>query len=165
MRKAWLLLLLSAASCAPASSGLKPVGAAEAQNACPGGRLTWNVAITDLRAERKDTDRVNSLIRDSLSKSFPACQWSKEAAGIPTISIEVNELSAEFNDGMYDGRAVWTVRALSASGQTLTEFEAESDVPRPNYRGSNNEREALKAAFEQSLARTATGLRNLPEVP
>lgn len=165
MRKPWLLLLLYAASCAPATSGLKPVGASEAQNACPGGRLTWNLAITDLRAERKDTDRVLALIRDSLSKSFPACQWSRESSGIPTISIEVQELSAEFDGDMYDGKAVWTVRALSASGRTLTEFEAESHVPRPNYRGSNNEREALKAAFEQSLSRTATGLRNLPEVP
>ena len=165
MRKLALFLLASAISCAPASSGLKPVGASEAQEACPGGRRAWNLSITDLRAERKDTERVVTLIRESLSKSFPGCQWSKEDPGTPTISIEVHRLASDFIDEMFEAQAQWQVSAQTASGKTLTQFEAESSVSRPNYRSSNNERESLREAFEAALKKTAVGLRNLPEVP
>lgn len=160
------LLLLTAVSCAPATSGLKPVGASEAETACPGGRRTWNLAITDLRAERKDSDRVLSLIHDSLSRSFPGCQWKSPAdPATPTITIEIHRLGADFDGSMYDAAAEWSVIASTASGQTLTQFEAEAAVSRPNYAGSNNEREALRDAFERALSRTAAGLRNLREVP
>jgi len=160
------LLLLATISCAPATSGLKPVGASEAETACPGGRRTWNLAITDLRAERKDSDRVLSLIRDSLSRSFPGCQWKSPAdPATPTIAIEIHRLGAEFDGSMYDAAAEWSVIASTASGGALTQFEAEAAVSRPNYAGSNNEREALRDAFERALSRTAAGLRNLPEVP
>ena len=159
------LLLVAAVSCAPATSGLKPFGASEAETACPGGRRTWNLAIMDLRADRKDTDRVLGLLRDSLSRSFPGCQWGRDSADMPTISIEVHRLAADFDGTTYDAEAVWTVSARTASGKALTQFDAESSVERPNYRGSNNEREALREAFEQAMKRTAAGLRNLAEVP
>ncbi|HKA36263.1 MAG TPA: hypothetical protein VKH43_05550 [Thermoanaerobaculia bacterium] len=160
------LLLLTAISCAPATSGLKPVGASEAQTACPGGRRAWNLAITDLRAERKDSERVQSIIRDSLSRSFPGCQWRSPAdPGAPTIAIEIHRLGAVFDGTMYDAAAEWSVTASTASGQALTQFDADAAVSRPNYAGSNNEREALRDAFERALNRTAAGLRNLREVP
>jgi hypothetical protein len=165
---AWLAFGIAslALSCGPASGGLKPVGTAEPQTACPGGRIVWNLEITDLRAERSDTSRVQDLLRQSLSRSFPGCQWaSPERSEAPTIAIEVHRFAADFDGSMFEAYADWSVAARSASGQVLTQFDATSQVERPNYRGSNNEREALRRAFEQSVERTAIGLRNLPEVP
>jgi hypothetical protein len=161
-----LLWIIAAAACAPATKGIKPVGASDPQAACPGGRQVWNLQITDLRVERGDTDRVRGLIRDSLSRFFPGCQWTpRETPDAPTIAVEIHRFAVDFDGEMYDAAAEWTVAARSPSGQTLTEFEATASVPRPNYRGSNNEREALQAAMEQALQRTAAGLRNLTPVP
>src|SRR5439155_17221106 len=56
-----LALVLAAASCGPASGGLRPVGTADAENACPGGRRSWNLEISDQRADRGDSDRVREL--------------------------------------------------------------------------------------------------------
>src|SRR5262249_18659620 len=132
------LLLLAAISCAPATSGLKPVGASEAETACPGGRRTWNLAISDLRAERKDSERVVSLLRDSLSRSFPGCQWkSPSDPATPTIAVEIHRFAADFDGTIFDAGAEWSVIASTASGQALTQFDAEAGVSRPNYRGSN----------------------------
>jgi uncharacterized lipoprotein YmbA len=158
-------LVLLAASCGPASSGLKPVGAADTEAACPGGRTLWNLEINDQRADRSDSDRVRDLIRQSLARTFPGCQWTGAAISArpeaPTIAIEIHRFAADFDGSMYDAAAEWTVIARSPSGQSLTQFDAEAHVARPNYRGSNNEREALSAAFEQAVSRTAAGLRNL----
>jgi hypothetical protein len=163
----WMVaLVLAAASCGPASSGLKPVGEPDAGNACPGGRRIWNLEIADLRAERSDTDRVRELVRESLARSFPGCQWASPARSEePTIAIEIHRFAADFDGTIYDAAADWTVSARSPSGQTLTQFDTDARVSRPNYRGSDNEREALRQAFEQAVQRTAAGLRNLPEVP
>jgi hypothetical protein len=161
-----LLAALGSSSCGPATSGIKPVGASDPESACPGGRQVWNLQITDLRAERGDGDRVRGLIRQSLSRYFPGCQWTdRETPDVPTIAIEIHRFTVDFDGSMYDAAAEWSVAARSASGQTLTEFEANASVPRPNYRGSNNEREALQAAMEQALQRTAAGLRHLTPVP
>src|SRR5262249_35329281 len=109
---------------------------------------------------------VLDLIRQSLARSFPGCRWPSPAASdAPTISIEVHRFAADFDGTMFDGIAEWTVAARSASGQTLTQFDADSQVSRPNYRNSNNEKEALQSAFEQAMQRTVAGLRNLREVP
>lgn len=165
----WAALVLSALSCGPASSGLKPVGAADTETACPGGRRIWNLEVSDQRADRGDSERVRELIRQSLTRSFPGCQWAGAGAPprpeVPTIAVEIHRFVADFDGSMFDAAAEWTVFARSASGQTLTQFDAEARVSRPNYRGSNNEREALRAAFEQAIGRTVAGLRNLSEVP
>ena len=159
-------LLLAVASCAPASKDLKPVGASDTSTACPGGRLSWKLQISDLRADRADSERVAALIRQSLSRSFPGCQWAApRAADEPVISIEIHRFAVDFDGSTFDAAADWTVAAQSASGQTLTEFDSTAEVSRPNYRGSNNEREALQSALEQALQRTVAGLRNLPPVP
>jgi hypothetical protein len=166
MRRFTMVFLAAAVSCAPATSGLKPIGASETETACPGGRRAWNLAITDLRVDRKESERVLSIIRESLSKSFPGCQWKSPAEpATPTIGIEIHRLGADFDGSMYEAHADWSVVASTASGQALTQFEADANVARPNYAGSNNEREALRDAFEKALQRTAAGLRNLPEVP
>lgn len=162
----WATLVLQAAACGPASTGLKPVGAADTETACPGGRKVWNLEISDQRADRSDSERVRDLIRQSLVRSFPGCQWTTSPRSeAPTIGIEIHRFAADFDGSMYDAAAEWTVSVRSPSDQTLTQFDAEARVARPNYRGSNNEREALRAAFEQAVARTAAGLHNLSEVP
>ena len=65
------------------------------------------------------------------------------------------------DSGVWEAGAEWTVSARDPSGRTLTEFQADSRVSRPNYRGSNNEMEALRTAFEEAVTRTLTGLRNV----
>jgi hypothetical protein len=160
------MFVLAAVACGPASSGIKPIGAADAQTGCPGGRRVWNLQLTDLRAERGDSARVLDLVRQSLARSFPGCQWpSPAAADTPTIVIEIDRFAVDFDGTMFDGVAEWTVAARTGSGQTLTQFEADARASRPNYRNSNNEREVLQSAFEEVMQRTVAGLRNLPEVP
>ncbi len=157
-------LLLSAGlalSCS-ATAGLKPITSRDSEVPCPGGRLVWNLEIKDQRADRPDSQRLVSLLRESLSHSFPACQWADTARpDAPTITIEVHSFAADFDGAIYDATAEWTVLARDASGRTLTEFQAEARVSRPNYRGSNNEREALREAFEKAINRTLAGLRNV----
>jgi hypothetical protein len=141
---------------------LKPITARDSEVPCPGGRLVWSLEIKDQRAERLDSQRLLGLLRESLSHSFPGCQWADTArSDAPTIAIEIHSFAANFDGTIYDATAEWTVLARDASGRTLTEFQAEARVSRPNYRGSNNEREALREAFEQALNRTLAGLRNV----
>ena len=56
----------------------------------------------------------------------------------------------------------WTVRAQDAGGRTLTEFQADEALARPNYLGSDNEKESLTEAYQKALARTVKGLQALP---
>lgn len=162
MRRPWPLLFLGLAlSCSP-TAGLKPVTAHDAEVACPGESLIWNLEIQDQRAERADSERVVGLLRESLTQSFPGCQWASPARrDAPTITIEIHSFAADFDGTIYDATAEWTVSARDASGRTLTEFQADASVSRPNYRGSNNEKEALREAFEQAVKRTLAGLRNV----
>lgn len=156
-----LLPAVFALSCST-TAGLKPVTASDSEVPCPGGRLIWNLEIRDQRAERLDTDRLVSLLRESLSHSFPGCQWASNArTDAPTIAIEIHRFGADFDGAIFDAAAEWTVLARDASGRTLTEFQADALVSRPNYRGSNNEKEALRGAFEQAITRTLAGLRNV----
>ncbi len=162
MRGLWPLLLAGLALSCSTTAGLKPITAQDSEVPCPGGSLVWNLAITDQRAERLDSERLVGLLRESLSRSFPGCQWaSAERRDAPTIAIEIHRFSADFDGTIYDAAAEWTVSARDASGRTLTEFQAEALVSRPNYRGMNNEKEALQSAFEQAVDRMLTGLRNV----
>ncbi len=162
MRRPWPLLLLGLALSCSSTAGLKPVTEHDADVPCPGGSLVWNLEIQDQRAERPDAERIAGLLRNSLAHSFPGCQWAAAARpDAPTIAIEVHHFSAEFDGAIYDAIAEWSVMARDASGRTLTEFQAEGRVSRPNYRGSNNEKEALQSAFEQAISRTLAGLKNV----
>jgi hypothetical protein len=154
--------LALAALCCHTTQGLKPVAAPDSAVPCPGGQLVWNLEITDQRARRPDSDRLLALLRESLSKSLPGCQWANPPRrDAPTIGIEVHRFSADMDSGVWEAGAEWTVSARDPSGRTLTEFQADSRVSRPNYRGSNNEMEALRTAFEEAVTRTLTGLRNV----
>jgi hypothetical protein len=157
-----LVLALASLSCGGASQGLKPIAAPDSQVPCPGGYLVWNLEISDQRAERKDSENVQKLLQDSLARSLPGCQWASGNQGdTPTIRIEVHRFGVEFDGATWDAGAEWTVTARDPSGRTLTEFQADARVSRPNYRGSNNEREVLRSAFEEAVTRTLTGLRNV----
>ncbi len=161
LRLSVLLFAGLALSCST-TAGLKPITSRDSEVPCPGGRLVWNLEIKDQRAERLDSPRLMGLLRESLSHSFPGCQWVDTARpDTPTIVIEIHSFAAEFDGTIYDATAEWTVLARDASGRTLTEFQAEARVSRPNYRGSNNEREALREAFEQAVNRTLAGLRSV----
>jgi hypothetical protein len=153
--------MLAALSCRT-TQGLKPIVAPDSSVPCPAGQLVWNLEITDQRARRSDSDRLLALLRESLSGSLPGCQWANPPRrDAPTIGIEVHRFSADVDSGVWDAAAEWSVLVRDPSGRTLAEFQADSRVSRPNYRGSNNEMESLRAAFEQAVTRTLTGLRNV----
>lgn len=154
-------LALAALSC-NTTQGLKPVAAPDSAVACPAGQLVWNLEIADQRARLDDSDRLLGLLRESLAKSFPGCQWANPARrDAPTIAIEIHRFSSVVDGGMWEAAAEWSVLVRDPSGLTLTEFQADSRVSRPNYRGSNNEIESLRTAFEEAMTRTLTGLRNV----
>jgi hypothetical protein len=155
------------AACGPVT--VRPATAPDPEIRCPGGRSAWRLRISDQRADRSDADRLAQLLRDSLARSFPGCRWIEES-GTPTIAIEVHRFHVrpEYSQGVptgFEAEAEWSVTATDGLGRILTEFSPESHISRPNYRGSNNEREALQQAFDEVFGRTSAGLRNVPPAP
>lgn len=151
--------VLAAGACA--SAVLSPLSYPEPDVPCPGGRVNWRLEVVDQRAERTDSDRVTHVIRESITRSFPGCRWESDDSSAPLIRIEVHRFTASLQGNIWDAAVEWATVAQGARGETLTEFIAESEVSRPNYRGSNNELEALKLSFDQALRRTLAGLRTL----
>jgi hypothetical protein len=151
------------AACGPAS--VRPVSYADPGVPCPGAQGRWNLEIVDRRAEREGTDQAIGAIRNGIQKSFPGCVWATSPdASAGSISIEVHRFSSQFDGGAWEAAAEWTVRATNTHGRILTEFEANEEVSRPNYRGSDNEKESLSQAFDKALERTVKGLRALPAI-
>lgn len=163
-RKLFLLWLASLAlSCGMAS--LQPLLAPDPDVPCPGGRLAWNLSIRDERADRRDSERVVALLRDSLSRSLAGCRWKTASeSGAPTIEIQIHRFTVGFAASTWEAAAEWTVLVSDSSGRRLTEFESSEEVSRPNYSGSNNEREAMQQAFDRAMRRTLAGLRAVPPV-
>lgn len=154
-----VLAVLSTA-CGPPT--LKPTAAPDPEVACPGRWTSWSLEVLDRRADREGSERLVALLSDSIKKSFPGCSWSGPGgARLPAVSIEVHRFAAPFQEGAWNGVADWSVVALDPEGRTLIEFEAEYDVARPNYQGSNNEKEALQEVFSEALRRTLAGLRSV----
>jgi len=142
------------------ASSLRPAAYPDPEVRCPGGLLTWGLEIRDLRADRSDSERVTSLIRASLAQSFPDCRWQNSAReGTPAVSIEIHRFAVVRDGNFWESAAEWTVLARDAAGRPLTEFQSEAEVSRPNYRGANNEVEAMKGAFDQAIRRTLEGLK------
>lgn len=154
-----ILIALLATSCG-STEGLTPVAYPDPSGVCPAGRTGWKLEVLDRRAERTGSEGVIALIGDSIRKSFPGCRWDAEAGeGAGTVRIELHRFATIPAGDTWDAAAEWTVSALDAAGATLTEFDANEEVSRPNYRGSNNAKESLREAFDRSLRRTLTGLR------
>jgi hypothetical protein len=148
-------------SCGPPK--IAPVTAADPQAACPGGRTAWSLEILDQRADREGSEQVVALLRDSITKSFPGCTWSAPGPNpLPSLTIEIHRFRAPLVEGLWEGAADWTVLARDPAGRSLTEFDAVSEIGRPNYQGSNNEKEALRAVFTAAFEKTLAGLRAVP---
>jgi hypothetical protein len=165
MRQAVLLLgcvaALSAA-CGPAT--VRPATYSDPEVSCPGGRSAWTLEILDRRAEREGSDKAVAAIRDGIQKSFPGCKWTVgTSAGTDSVVIEIARFRSYLDGGVsWEAAVEWSVRAQNAGGGTLTEFQANEEVSRPNYRGSDNEKESLTEAYQKALERTVKGLRALP---
>ena len=157
-RAAGALFSLSlAAGCGPAS--VRPISFPNPDVSCPGGRLTWRLEVEDQRAVREAEARVVASVRDAIQKSFPGCHWSAPSdrdAG--TIAVEIHRFRSVLDAGSWEAAVEWTVSARDAAGQTLTQFEANEEVSRPNYQGSDNEKESISEAFRRAVERTARGL-------
>jgi len=155
------LAALSAA-CGPAT--VRPASYADPDVACPAGRSAWTLAVKDERAEPTGSEQMIAAIRDGIQKSFPGCRWSSGSSAADTITIEVHRFASLLDDERtsWEAAVEWTVRAQDAGGRTLTEFQADEALARPNYRGSDNEKESLTEAYQKALARTVKGLQALP---
>lgn len=154
-----LLGLLLATACGSAG-GLSPVAYPDPAAPCPAGRTGWKLEVLDRRATRERSEQVVSLIGDSIRRSFPGCKWDSEAdpdAGV--LQIEVHRFATRPADNSWDAAAEWTVTASDPAGATLTQFEANEETTRPDYRGLNNEKESLREVFDRALRRTLAGLR------
>ena len=167
--------------------GLAPVAYPDPESPCPAGRTGWRLEVLDRRMTRESSDGVVSLIGDSIRRSFPGCRWDSNAgsdAGVLRVEIhrfatnpagntwdaeagadagvlriEIHRFATTPGENTWDAAAEWTVSALDAAGATLTEFETNEEVSRPNYRGSNNATESLREVFDRALRRTLAGLR------
>ncbi|MEP6800692.1 MAG: hypothetical protein ABJC07_02050 [Acidobacteriota bacterium] len=137
-----------------------PVVAPDPQVACPGGLTAWRLEISDQRADRSDSAKVVTAIRESLVRSLPGCRWMTESAA-PLIGIEIHRFSVR-KDGNWEAFVEWSVVARDPGGRTLTDFQSESQISRPDYRGVDNEKAALQEALEQAMRRTLSGLRSVP---
>jgi hypothetical protein len=145
-----------------ATAGIKPVVSHDSETRCPGGRITWNLRISDQRASLEDSAHVVALVRESLSGSLPECRWTSAAqpdAG--TIAIEIHRFSATNDGGTWDAGVEWEAWVRDPAGRTLTDFEATGEESRPNYQGEDSERVAIQRALEKAMAATLKGLRSL----
>jgi hypothetical protein len=141
-------------------AGLSPVAYPDTAAPCPAGRTGWKLEVLDRRMTRESSEGVVSLIGDSIRRSFPGCRWDAEAgADAGVVRIEVHRFATNPAGNTWDAAAEWTVTASDAAGATLTEFQADEEVSRPNYRGSNNAKESLREVFDRALRRTLAGLR------
>ena len=163
LRPIALVLAALAASCGPAT--VRPASYSDPATPCPGGQTRWNLEIVDQRAERDAPEKMTAAIRNGIQSSFTGCQWpASPDASVGTITIEVHRFASVHDVESWEAAVEWSVLARSAAGRTLTEFEANEEVSRLNYRGSDNEKESLTQAFQASLERTIKGLRALPSL-
>lgn len=153
-----LVLAAAAAACAPPTP--RTITEPDPEIACPAGRTSWALEVLDRRAEREGSEKLVSLLRDSITGSFPGCVWKEPGTGRPVVSIEIWRFRSDF-DGSTSWEAVadWSVSVRDAAGRAVSVFESQADVLRPNYRGYNNERESLQEAFDRALRHTLRGLR------
>ena len=156
-----LTLGFLATSCGPAP--VRPVSFPDAEVSCPGGRTSWDLAVLDQRADRKNTERAVGVVREALQKSFPGCRWTpSEAPEKAGITIQIHRLATEKIAGSWEAAAEWSVSVRDSNGGILTEFEANEEVLRPDYRGTDNEKESISEAFRKAMERTVKGLSGIP---
>jgi len=153
------LALLLAVGCGPPA--VRPTTYPDPEVPCPGGRTAWALEVLDRRADREGAAKMTAAIQDGIEKSFPGCRWLAAGPGQDTITIEVHRFASREDQGSWDAAAEWSVSVQNAAGRTLLDFQANQEVSRPNYRGSNNEKESLSEAFHRALQRTVKGLQTM----
>ena len=110
MPPAALCLLLTSLACGPTGpGGLKPIAAPDASTPCPAGRKTWRLEVLDRRAERRESERVTTLVADSIRRSFPGCAWTNAPPDAPLITIEIDTFSSTYS---YEGGGMWDAAAV-----------------------------------------------------
>jgi hypothetical protein len=155
-----VLVVLTVGCSSGGGSGLSPVSYPDPAAPCPAGRTGWTLEVLDRRATREGSEGVVTLISESIRQSFPGCRWETEAApDLGVIRVEVHRFQSIPSGSTWDAAAEWTVTASDPAGATLTEFQADEEVERPNYRGSNNEKESLREVLDRAMRRTLAGLR------
>lgn len=159
---AGLILALSLSSgCGP--PGVRPVSFPDPEVSCPGGRESWSLQIRDERVSREDGARATAAVREAIQKSFPGCRWAAaEASDGASIEITIHRLATVFIDGAWEAAAEWSVQARDSAGRTLTEFEADEEDSRLDYRAADSEKESLSEAFRKAVSRTVKGLAAMP---
>lgn len=140
---------------------VRPASYKDSEVPCPGGRSAWVLEILDRRADREGETRMSAAIREGIQKSFPGCLWPAAGpAGQDTITIEVHRFASRQDDSQsWEAAVEWSVSVQNAEGRRLTDFQANEEVSRPNYRGTDNEKESLSQAFHRALERTVKGLQ------
>ena len=129
-----------AAGCGGAAA-VRPVSFPDAEVSCPGGRTSWDLQVLDRRAEREDTERAVGAVREGLEKSFPGCRWTESDPPVGAgITIQIHRLATDKISGSWEAAAEWTVSVRDDGGRDVTEFEANEEVLRPDYRGTDNEK-------------------------
>jgi hypothetical protein len=101
---------------------------------------------------------MTAAVRDGVQKSFPGCRWGTTDADSGSIAIEVHRFASHLDSGYWEAAVEWTVTARNEGGHVLTQFEVNEEVTRPNYQGSDNEKESLSEAFGKAIERTSKGL-------
>ncbi len=156
------LIALAVLAAACGSTGLTPAAYPDSTVPCPAGFGVWTLEVLDRRARREGSEGVQSLVSESVRRSFPGCRW--DAAGgekAARVVIEIHRFISEPEGNTWEAAADWSVVVSDPSGRTLSEFEADEEVSRPNYRGSNNARESLREAFDRAMRKTLAGLRSV----
>lgn len=104
---------------------------------------------------------MRASVLEALQKSFPGCRWNASDPNAGSVSIEVHRFVSVLDSGSWEAAVEWTVSARDSAGHTLTQFEVNEEVSRPNYQGSDNEKESLSEAFRKGIERTTRGLRSM----
>ena len=155
---------LAVTGCGPAP--IRPVSYPDPNVSCPGGLISWNLDVQDRRAHPEESEKMIATVRDGVQSSFPGCRWTPgappEGSSAATITIVVHRLGVAEHDRYQDAAAEWTVTASTASGSTLTTFDADEQESRPAYSGADEE--ALNEAFRKALQRTVRGLAALQQL-
>ena len=155
------LIALIALATGCASTGLVPAAYPDSTVPCPAGTGAWNLEVLDRRMRREGSEGVQSLVSESIRKSFPGCRWNAGGNDATRLVIEIHRFASTQEGNTWEAAADWSVVVTDPAGRTLTEFEANEEVSRPNYRGANNARESLHEAFDRAMRKTLAGLRSV----
>ncbi|HEY3173473.1 MAG TPA: hypothetical protein VGK86_12960 [Thermoanaerobaculia bacterium] len=154
------MIALAVLTAACGSTGLTPAAYPDSTVPCPAGFGVWKLEVFDRRVRRESSEGVQSLVSESIRRSFPGCRWDTDGSEkAARVVIEIHRFVSEPEGNTWEAAADWSVVVSDPSGRTLSEFEADEEVSRPNYRGSNNAKESLREAFDRAMRKTLAGLR------